>query len=74
MCQKIVINNGEKEIETPREFNEHFNMTIELFSDEGIHQSFLDCCLCSVDVEDILKKENISFTEELGDIYINEKK
>lgn len=70
MCGIIVINRGEKEIETPRQFLEHFGF--EAPKEEYYDSVHLDCCLCQVDVEKGLTEHNIPFKFDLGDYYVGE--
>lgn len=77
MCYDVIINNGEKEIETPIEFLEHFGFMPPMWeSGYGGMVSFelLDCCLCPFDVEKGLKDHNIAYTVDCGDIYVTENK
>lgn len=66
MCNIVVINKGEKEIETPRQFLEHFGF----MPDEDLKQINIDECLCSCDIEKALKYNKIEFKKDCGDIYI----
>lgn len=68
MCNIIVINRGEKEIETPRQFQEHFGFMPEL--EFGHNKIELDYCLCQVDCEKALSENDIEFKIDCGDIYV----
>lgn len=68
MCGKVIINKGEKEIETPKEFKDHFGF--EAPREEYYHTVDMDCCLCQVDVEKALTDHNIPFEKDCGDIYV----
>jgi len=68
MCNIIVINKGEKEIETPLQFLEHFGFIPEL--EFGYVKIEWDYCLCQCDLEKSLNQKNISFKKDCGDIYI----
>ena len=67
MCQIIVIK--DKEIATPRQFEEYFGFAAEKHSYyTGID---VDDCLCQVDFRKALKEHNILFNMGYnGDIYI----
>ena len=68
MCNIVVINKGEKEIETPRQFLEHFHF----MPDKEIYYKSIgmDECLCSCDIEKALKDNKIEFKKDCGDIYV----
>jgi hypothetical protein len=68
MCQIIVINKGEKEISTPRQFREHFGF--EPAKDD--HYEYVDeeSCLCQCDVKATLENFNIPFKTYCGDYYV----
>ena len=68
MCYIVVINKGEKEIETPRQFVEHFGFMPDNEIDYPNIQ--MDDCLCQCDVEKALKQNNIPFKKDWGDIYV----
>lgn len=70
MCVIIVINKGEKEIESPREFLVHFGFE----APKEIHYDSvdMDCCLCQVDVEKALTEHKIPFKKYWGDIYVGD--
>ena len=68
MCNIIVINNGEIEIETPQDFIEYFKT--EPVKDEMYSDIILDACLCQIDVEASLQKIGIDYTWEGSDYYI----
>lgn len=68
MCKKIVINCGEVEIETPRQFLEHFGF--EAPKETYYHSVVMDYCLCQVDCEKSLNDNDIPFKEYMGDIYV----
>jgi hypothetical protein len=63
MCNIIVINRGEIEIGTPRQFLEYFGFTPYDATD-------MDYCLCQCDIEQTLIDNNILFKKACGDIYI----
>jgi len=68
MCQTIVINNGEKTLQTVREFKKHFNLI-------GLDEDVLvvdDWCLCQIDVGEELKKLNIEYEYDFCDYYIKQ--
>jgi len=68
MCNIIVINKGEKEIETPRQFLEHFGF--EAPKEEYYRAVDMDCCLCNCDLEKTLNEHKIPFKKDCGDIYV----
>lgn len=67
MCRKIVINRGEKEIETPRQFLAHFGLLPE---NEG--EIEMDLCLCGYDIEGTLTANKIQFLEIDDDLFVGE--
>jgi hypothetical protein len=69
MCQTVIINRGEKEIRTPKEFKEHFGF--EAPREDFYTKVDMDSCLCQVDVEKALTDNNIQFEIDCGDIFIN---
>lgn len=70
MCYIVIINKGEKEIETPRQFKEHFGF--EAPKEEYYSTIEMDYCLCQVDVEKALKENNILFEKDCGDFYVDQ--
>lgn len=68
MCYKVVINRGEKEIETPRQFQEHFGFPAE--KDVHYNTVELDICLCQCDIEQTFKEQNIDFKTDGYDYYV----
>ena len=68
MCNIVVINKGEKEIGTPRQFLEHFGFTAPL--EIGYNTIVPDACLCQIDCETALTNNNIPFKKDCGDIYV----
>lgn len=70
MCNIVVINRGEKEIETPRQFLEHFGF--EAPKEEHYRTVDMDCCLCQVDIEKALTEHNIPFKTDCGDFYVGQ--
>ena len=63
----VVINKGEKEISTPRQFLEHFGFYPDY---ETCLKISLDECLCHCDIEKELERNNIPFKTDCGDIYV----
>lgn len=59
MCNTIIINNGEVEIETPQEFVDYFHT--EPIKDEMYSSVVMHACLCQIDVEESLRKLQLSF-------------
>jgi hypothetical protein len=70
MCSTVVINRGEKEIETPRQFQDHFGF----LPDKDINYTAIDMdyCLCQCDIETTLTEKGIPFKKDCGDIYVGE--
>jgi hypothetical protein len=68
MCQIIVINNGDKEIETPQQFIDHFGFMPK--TNWAYNELIMDACLCQCDIEQTLIENNIPFVADCGDIYI----
>ena len=68
MCGIVIINRGEKEIGTPKEFKEHFGF--EAPKEEDYNTVDMNSCLCQVDVEKGLTDNNIQFKKDCGDIYV----
>jgi hypothetical protein len=63
-----VINNGEKEIETPRQFLEHFGFEAPM---ESCYSSVdLDSCLCQVNIDIALTDHYIPYKKDCGDYYV----
>jgi len=70
MCSIIYANIGEIEIETPRQFEAHFDFAPTI---SHYYSSIaLDSCLCQIDIEKSLKGANIPFKRWFGDYYIGE--
>lgn len=78
MCKMIVINRGDKEICTPKEFKEYFgflpqkNQLYSLKENEQYSQQELEECLCSADIEAAFQENNIEFKTYCGDVYVGE--
>ena len=71
MCGILVINRGEKELSTPRQFAEHFGFYPVGFSPKSPEE--LDACLCQCKIEETLKDHNIEFKRDYnGDWYIGD--
>jgi len=71
MCQTIIINKGEIEIETPKDFKSHFGF--KPIKAEHYNNVDEDCCLCQVDIEKSLFDNDIKFElSECGNIIINQ--
>ena len=70
MCVTVVINRGEKEIGTPREFREHFGFDAPL---EPYYKEVVpDACLCQVDIEKAFKDNNIPYKFDYMDYYVGD--
>ncbi len=70
MCNVVVINRGEKEIETPRQFQAHFGFPAE--KDTHYTEVTLDLCLCQCCLEETFKQNNIPFKFDGSDYYVGE--
>lgn len=71
MCQKIVVNNGEHEIETPKEFVEYFKISpIVEKHYKGIVE---DACLCQIDIPKSLRLVDYEFTYDGFDYNVESK-
>lgn len=70
MCHTIIINRGDKEIRTPREFEEHFGFPAK--GEPYYGEIIQDACLCQVDVEGTFRERGIEFKEYCGDYYVGE--
>lgn len=70
MCNIVVINRGEKEIETPRQFEEHFGFLPD--KDINYNSIEIDYCLCQCDIEETFKAKNIPFKKDCGDFYVGQ--
>lgn len=67
MCDIIVINKGEKEITSPREFKEHFGFDVG----EDIEEEWMDACLCNYFINEKFIEHKIPFEFD-GDYYIEQ--
>ena len=65
MCNIVVINKGEKEIGTPRQFLEYFGFIPDISPIIN-----MDECLCNYDIELIFNKNNIAYKKDCGDYYV----
>lgn len=68
MCVQIIINRGEKELNTTREFIDHFKFIPKI--EFGYEELNLDSCLCQVNIEESLEEHNIPFLTFFGDFYV----
>ena len=70
MCNVVVINRGDVEIGTPRQFEDHFGFKPKK------HESYLDLepdlCLCQCDLDQTFEENNIEFKRSFGDYYVGE--
>lgn len=67
MCTKIVVNLGELEIQSVKQFKEYFKVE---FTDPSNIDS--DCCLCQIDVGAELIKLKIPYAWDFRDYYVGE--
>jgi len=70
MCGIIVINRGEIEIETPRQFQNHFGFLPE--KEEYFNNIELDCCLCQGDLDATFMVKNIDYKTDCMDYYVGQ--
>ena len=71
MCDSIIINRGEVEIQTPRQFKNHFGFMPIIYED-SISEEEMDWCLCSCDLEKTFNTHKIPFKYGCGDYYVGE--
>lgn len=71
MCQMVIVNRGEIEIGTVKQFKEHFKVDV-LIPDDAYDKIDEDCCLCQIDVEAELKKLGIPYAWDYCDYYVGE--
>lgn len=62
MCYVVVVDRGEKELETPKEVKEHFG--IELSPYWCYNEVYEDACLCQLDLEKMFDENNIPYKYE----------
>jgi hypothetical protein len=70
MCEILVINRGEKEIETPRQFQEHFGFLPHVHN--KYNESDLDMCLCSCDLDETFEQKGIEYARSTGSYYVGD--
>lgn len=70
MCTTIVINRGEKDITSPRQFKQHFGF--QPIADEAYNFTEMDGCLCQIDIENSLNSQNIPFKYDYSDYYVGD--
>lgn len=70
MCNKIIINGGDKEIETIAEFEQHFGF-LPCKEPNDTEDFEMDCCLCQADIEGTFKMHKIPFEVIDQDWYID---
>jgi len=70
MCQKIFVNRGEVEIETPAGFEVYFGFAAK--AEEGYEEILPECCLCQIDIEATLKEKDIPFKTDGFDYYVGD--
>lgn len=68
MCNMVVINKGEKEISTPRQFLEHFGFMPD---PECYHSITMDECLCNCEIGESFRLNNIEYRNIDGDYYVD---
>lgn len=70
MCTIIVINRGEKEIETPAQFQEHFGFLPVI--DEHYKKFIMDACLCQCDIDETFRLHNIQYKTDYVNYYVGQ--
>jgi len=70
MCDIVVINRGEIEIGSPRQFEKHFGFLPE--KNVQLSPIDMDCCLCGYEIEEVFKEKGIEFKKDCGDYYVGE--
>jgi hypothetical protein len=68
MCTIVVINRGEKEIGTPREFLEHFKVMPDF--EMYFNKVDMDACLCQCDLDTTFVCNEIAYKIIDGDYYV----
>lgn len=68
MCVVILINKGEKEIESPRQFQEHFGFLPE--KEKHYNSIEMDACLCQCDLDKTFKENKIEYKIDAGDYFV----
>ncbi len=68
MCNIVVINKGEIEISTPKEFYKHFGFMPD--TDVYLGKIGMDDCLCHCDIEDTFNHQKIPFKTDGSDFYV----
>jgi hypothetical protein len=71
MCEKVIINRGEKEIGTPREFQDHFGFLPDKGVDED-EELDMDSCLCQCDIDNTFIEKGIEYKRDCGDYYVGQ--
>ena len=71
MCEIVVINRGEIEIETPNQFKKHFGFFPKT------HKAYkniqlVDMCLCQCDLDETFEEKNIEYVRSHGDYYVGD--
>ena len=70
MCETIIINRGEKEIETPQEFLDHFGFKAQ--KNEHYKDVDMNSCLCQCDIASTLTAHNIPFKTDCMEFYVGD--
>jgi hypothetical protein len=71
MCQQVIINRGEIEIQTVRQFREYFK-TDTIVPDDAYDKIDDDCCLCQIDIGAELRRLNIPHKWDFMDYYVGQ--
>jgi hypothetical protein len=73
MCQTIVINRGERELDSVKDFEEYFNTEIEIPPNPTNADIILkDCCLCQIDIPKELGKMGIEYKYDFVNYYVGD--
>jgi hypothetical protein len=74
MCEIIVINEGEYEIATPKEFRRFFGVYPYIHDSVPVYEDTVDCCLCDFDIKATFQELEVPYDREwregFGDYYV----
>jgi len=74
MCDKIIVDKGRIEIETPQDFIDHFGFT-PIIEELSYHRLNMSACLCQIDIKASLDSMDIPHVFEYGtsgDAYVGD--
>lgn len=67
MCDSIRFKSGE-DVGTVRQFQDKFNVDAKTYSYDGYDKNFLDCCLCSIDLDTFFAEHpELNFEHDAGE-------